>query len=75
MWAFECPTHADMNGLCLHPGNVASQPSTFDTLEVTQAVERRLNGLPPQDLNLTLFMLDPPLPNAERAPWLLVTFA
>lgn len=68
MWAFECPSHGDMGGLCIHPGRVGANPATTYTLEIAQAVERDLAGLPPEDLNLTLYMLPPPAPGAGDDP-------
>ena len=68
MWAFECPSHDDMNGLCIHPGLPAANADTFYTLEIAQQVERGLQGLPPADLNLSLYMLPTsPPPTAAAA--------
>jgi O-palmitoleoyl-L-serine hydrolase len=66
MWAFECPSHDDMSGLCIHPGRPAANYDTVYTLEIAQSVERALQGLPAADLNLTLYMLPPPRPGGSN---------
>lgn len=68
MWAFECPSHEDMDGLCIHPGRVGANPDTVDTLEVAQYMDRALQGLPPANANLSLYMLPPPRPGAGDDP-------
>ena len=62
LWAWECPSHdhVDMPGGCLHPGDPEAQPFTFEVLELVRSVNRDLNGMPPTQPNLTLFMLPPP---------------
>jgi O-palmitoleoyl-L-serine hydrolase len=63
LWAFECPSHDDMGGLCLHPGDVsANQADTFAVLDTLRSVDRALTGLPPWSGNMTLYWVGEGLP-------------
>ena len=68
-WAFECPSHSEMDGtLCIHPGRVQDNAATFTTIENLQYIDRAMQNLPPSNLNLTLYMLDPPRPGSNSDP-------
>lgn len=58
-WAFECPSHdhTDQPGFCLHPGDPAAQPYTAEVDSIAASVNRQLNGLPPREFNMSLYML------------------
>lgn len=69
MWAFECPSHDDMGGMCIHPGRVAAQPETFNTLLQLQGVNRVLaGGAFWPDRTLDLHLLSTPRPGANDDP-------
>ena len=68
LWAFECPSHDDMGGLCLHPGRVDAGAATARALAVVDDANRALNGVLPAGQELLLFMLPPPAPGANLDP-------
>lgn len=60
MWAFECPSHSDANGFCIHPGNPASEPETTATIEQLQQDSRTIAGGGFLNLTMELHLLPPP---------------